>query len=226
VKKVVSISLLTAIYLSMAAWAHAGTLVGSQVTLTSDFPTLGTAFTVPITATAGAGIEFPSGSIVPLAGFFVVPVNIDVGMTSIDFQYTGSGTAFTVPFDGYVFDFASGPTITGVSLDPLSTFTSSQVVLGFGPNQVTVNVEGLSVSPSSRILVDVSLPASAVPEPQSYALILAGLGIIVMCAKPRVCHKGRFNEARKNAVIFHSPELRCATGGLHRPLGNTPLSRD
>ncbi len=45
---------------------------------------------------------------------------------------------------------------------------------------VTINGAGQTFTASSHILVDVALAVSAVPEPQSYTLMLAGLGVIGM----------------------------------------------
>lgn len=74
------------------------------------------AITNSVTQTVPA--TFAPGSITPLPGFFLFGVNIAVGATSIDFAFNGNpgGTAPTEPFDGYVFNFAGAPTITGVSL--------------------------------------------------------------------------------------------------------------
>ena len=83
-----------------------------------------------------------------------------MGVASIDFKYTAGANTGVSSFDGYVFNFSTfGPTITGVSLDSASTFNSSQVGLGFGPHQVTVNLTGLSITPSSHVRVDLSLAA-------------------------------------------------------------------
>lgn len=165
-----------------ASAASADSLYGTQVTLTGDYPNLGTHISNSVTKTIGSGVEFPSGSLVSSAtGIAIIGVNIDVGMSTIDFDYTQGALALSGPFNGYVFDF-SGATITSASLDPSSTFTPAQVAVGFGPNQVTVNAEGLGFSAASHILVDLTATvspgpvSSAAPEPQSYALLLVGLG--------------------------------------------------
>ncbi|MGD0302150.1 MAG: hypothetical protein ABSE86_34145 [Bryobacteraceae bacterium] len=157
--KLVFASMLAAVCLPRAALAQSATLFGSQVTVTVELG--GNPTSYPNTQTVGPGIEFLSGSLLGCCGYGnPLGVNIDVGMASIDFNYTAGTTVGVAGFDGYVFNFsASGPAITGVSLDPLSTFNSSQVGLGFGPHEVTVNVEGLSITPSSRITVDLNLAA-------------------------------------------------------------------
>lgn len=167
---------LLAISLLTTGLAHASTLLGSQVTLTVDSPTIGNAISVPVTETVGPGTTFPSGSIV---GIDVIGVNIDVGATTIDIDYDEAATASTGTFNGYVFDFSGAPVITSVSLDPSSKFNSSQVGLGFGPDQVTVNVEGLSFTPSTSILLDLTLaPSTGTPEPSTWLLFVIGIGLI------------------------------------------------
>jgi hypothetical protein len=178
-KKLGYASMLAAAYLSMAALAQASTLTGSQVTLTGEYPTLGTALTNSVTETVAATFATAEFTVPP--GFFLFGFNTTVGADAIDISYNGDpgGTAVTTSFDGYVFAFTGAPAITGVSLDPSSTFTSSQIGLGFTADEVSVNLEGQTVSDGSYVQVDVSLaPTASVPEPQSYALILAGLGVI------------------------------------------------
>jgi hypothetical protein len=164
----------------MAALAQASTLTGSQVTLTGDYPTLGTALTNSVTETVPATFTTSEFTVPP--DFFLFGFNTTVGADTIDISFNGDpgGTVTTTSFDGYLFAFTGAPTITGVSLDPSSTFTSSQVGLGFTADEVSVNLEGQTVSDGSYVQVDVSLAPSTseVPEPQSYAFILAGLGVI------------------------------------------------
>lgn len=173
----------------MAPLASPDSLSGAQVTLTGDLPTLGAAFTNSVTKTIGPGLEFPSGTLVSTAsGGAVIGVNIDVGASGIDFAYTQSSQALSATFNGYVFDF-NGATITGASLDPSSDYTSRQIGVGFGPNQVTVNAEGVFFTAGSHILVDlnavVSPVSSNVPEPQSYAMILIGVTVLGWCIYKR-----------------------------------------
>ncbi|HEX7360172.1 MAG TPA: PEP-CTERM sorting domain-containing protein [Bryobacteraceae bacterium] len=179
----------------VAPLASADSLNGTQVTLTGDLPTLGTAFTNSVTRTIGPGLEFPSGTLVSTAGgVAVIGVNIDVGASDIDFSYTQNSQALSATFNGYVFDF-SGATITGASLDPSSDYNSGQIGVGFGPNEVTVNAEGVFFTAGSHILVDLSAVTSPVmsnvPEPQSYAMLLTGLTALGWCIGRRRLHVGR-----------------------------------
>lgn len=181
-------ALVAAVGLACAAPARGDSLLGYEVTATVDSPTLGNARSVPATQTVGSGVEFPSGTLelasngVP-TGTFIIGVGIDVRAASIDLDYTQSATATSATFNGYVFDFdPSSPVITGVSLDPLTTFKSSQLGLGFSDHEVTLNVEGLSFTPSSEILLDLdfagtTVQPTVVPEPPSVLLLMTGCGL-------------------------------------------------
>lgn len=180
----------------MGTVASADSLNGTQVTLTGDLPTLGTAFTNSVTKTVGPGVEFPSGSLVSTSsGVAVIGVNIDVGASNIDFSYTQSSQALSATFNGYVFDFKDA-TITSASLDSSSDYTSKQIGVGFGPHQVTVNAEGVFFTAGSHILVDLSAvvspvpPPSATPEPQSYGMLLIGLAALGWYIHRRRAHVG------------------------------------
>lgn len=173
----------------MGPLASADSLNGTQVTLTGDLPTLGTAFTNSVTKTVGSGVEFPSGTLVSTgSGVAVIGVSIDVGASSIDFSYTQSAQALGATFNGYVFDF-NGATITGASLDASSDYTPQQFRVGFGPHQVTVNAEGVFITAGTHAVIDLSAVTSpvtsTVPEPASYAMLLTGLGALAWLRRRR-----------------------------------------
>lgn len=175
--------------LLMAPLASADSLIGTQVTLTGDLPTLGTAFTNSVTKTVDTTVEYPSGTLFSLgSGVFVIGVNIDVRASSINFNYTQSAQALSATFNGYVFDFdPATTTITGASLDPSSNYTTSQLIVGFSAHQVTVNAEGVFFSAGTNALIDLSATVnpqtSATPEPATYTMFLAGLGAVGICKR-------------------------------------------
>jgi hypothetical protein len=157
--------------------ASASTLYGSEVTLTGDYPTLGTPIIAPNTQTIGPGVEYPVGSLVPISGVGLAPESINIGPSSIEQIFTAIRTLGGGMFNGFIFDFgASAPTILDASIDPSSSFDASQLDLSFGTNEVTINEAGLHVTPSSTILIDLTLAQSATaPEPSSLALCALAL---------------------------------------------------
>ncbi len=139
-------------------------------------------FTVPLTRIVGPGLEFPAGSIVTF-GRSIIPSNIDIGGSTIDLVYTQTAVAATGSFNGFAFDFAGAGQhrITGVSLNPLSSFDASAIGLSFDADSVFYNAAGAHFSPGSRVLIDVSF-GSVVPEPATLALAAIGLGGIGVAA--------------------------------------------
>ena len=195
--KLLLTSITAAVCILNGTCAAADSLYGTQVTVTADYPTLGNSISNSVTKTVGPGVEYPSGTLIDTAtGIFIIGVNVDVGMSTIDLTYTQNAQALSGTFNGYVFDF-SGATITGASLDPSSTFTPQQIGVGFTPSEVTVNGEGVFFTTTSHILVDLdavvtsSTPPPTAPEPQSYALMLSGLGLAAWTGRFGIRHKTR-----------------------------------
>jgi hypothetical protein len=183
--------------LSVTLPAYADGLIGSQVTFTLNDPSPYAAISVPLTATVGPGVEFPTGSVVSNSSTYTVyNPNIDVSAESILISYTVSGMFNGASFNGFSFDFAGAPTITGVSLDPASTLAASEVLLGFSGDRIEVNLQGDSVTPSTNILLDVTTPATVAPtpEPRSFVLLATGLfGIAVLVQRKKLTAYSTFS---------------------------------
>jgi hypothetical protein len=163
---------------SLCHGASAAGFDGWQVTATGyccTGPVEGDRFTIPLTRTVGAGLEFASGSIETTTRR-LIESNIDVGTSTIDIGYTQTAIAAGGLFNGYAFDFAGAglPRIVGASLDPLSTYPAASIGLSFDRDSVFYNAAGLHITAGSRVLIDVSF-ASAVPEPPAWLLTAAGL---------------------------------------------------
>jgi hypothetical protein len=171
----------TAVAFTLPSAAYAVDLLGTRVSAA------GYCCTAPIeadrlsnipTAIVGDGVEFPLGSFIPNRSFIrIVEQTIDVGATSIDLRYLENVSLISGVFSGYLFSFAGGPKISGVSVDPLSTF--SPVNFSFTDDSVRVNVAGLSVNPSSRLLLNLALTPGqdpiSVSEPNGSLLPIFGL---------------------------------------------------
>jgi hypothetical protein len=177
---------------SLASAAQAQDLAGSQVTVAGYCctapPGAGTQVTNALSATVGPATEFPTGSFTSLStGLAPLPVAIDVGSAYIELNYSAGGVAAPGGFNGFVFTFAGGPTITGATLDPASTYSPA---VTFSGNQVFVNEAGQTLTSTSMAMIDLTtagtpVPPPPVPEPAAYALLLGGLGLLGWRARRR-----------------------------------------
>jgi hypothetical protein len=163
---------------------------GAQVTATAyccTAPTEADRISVPLTKTVGAGTEFPSGSLQQTTGRHVTGANIDIGNSTIDTTYTEDVQAASGSFNGIVLQFSDPnlPDIVDASLDPLSTFTPSQIKLSVLHDSILWSAAGLHFSPGARILIDVAFVPTPVPEPETYAMLLTGLGLLGFIARRR-----------------------------------------
>lgn len=120
--------------------------------------------------------------------FFSGIVNnlITVSDTQISLGFDGSATKSTGSFNGFEVDTVGiALPIIGVTIDPASSlpgFTSAD--LTFTSTEINLNVSGLSVTASSRVLVDVTFGPATVPEPAS--IVLTGLSGLMAWGAARV----------------------------------------
>lgn len=174
-------SLLQAMFIACvgASSAAAASLDGSTVDLGLYCCTAPTeAYRVANIATAQVDpmqTEFPINTFVFLSdGTAWDEGAIDVGSDFIRLDLLTSGTTLPGSFNGFVFTFTGAPTITGVSIDPASTFLPFDV--SFNANQLFVNVASRPYTAGSSLVLDVAM--APVPEPAS-ALMLLGGGVLL-----------------------------------------------
>lgn len=163
--------------LCIPALPHAQVLTGAEVSAAvycctspdelSRISTIGT-------AVVGTDVEFPSGSLVSLSPFYrLIPVDVDIGATTIELQYFTDQVAGDGAFNGHVIRFEGAPQIVGVSINPVSTY--APVAVSFLRDAVMINSAGVLFNPDSRLVLDLVL---AVPEPGSASMLLAGMPVL------------------------------------------------
>jgi len=145
-------------------------------------------YRVPAIETPYLSASFAPSSFVVGAGVESLANVEDVTFISIDFSDTALSlvlnTTLTQPtwgpatFNGLVFDLTSPGLlgITGASIDAQTTMTgfdSSRVILDDG--RIAIDWNGLSYVDGTRVVVNFT---TAVPEPETYALMLVGLGMV------------------------------------------------
>lgn len=109
---------------------------------------------------------------------------VDFDQTGFTLSMFGSGNVDDqgVTFDGFrITDiYNSIPDFTGFSVQSNTAF-SDLPELSFDENHLYVNYYGLSFNPGSvRFNIETASTISAVPEPSSIALLLGGLGLVLI----------------------------------------------
>ncbi len=158
--------------------ADAASLLSGDVTITNNSPTLSDIIIGPVSGPTASGIY--------LGGFtFSFTPDTITYTDGYDGAYTSVGPG---GFNGFVLTFSGTPTITGISLDPLSQTENPPTSLWSTSDQVFIEFNGGTQIAGQTSIIDVA--TSAVPEPGAWALILigfAGLGAALrLRARPSI----------------------------------------
>jgi hypothetical protein len=135
-------------------------LEGATVNFGVYLPTPTTPISTSLNAVVNAAVEFPEIGNTSLPGrFFTINADVDVSARQIVIDYSQFARASSAAFNGYVLDFFGNniPKITGASLGVGSTFSPTQVGLNFDEDSVFINVANLSITPDSRIVIDLQV---------------------------------------------------------------------
>lgn len=136
----------------------------------------------PSTFAVGVGVE----SVVSVEG--VTTIAIDFSDNSLDLRLgtvLNNPTWSQAPFNGLVFDLQAGGPINFTSATigsgtTMAGFDLSRV--SFSSSQITINWNGLSYADGTEVIVNF---AAQVPEPQTYVLLIAGLGAMALARRRR-----------------------------------------
>lgn len=143
--------------------AAAATLEGRVVTLhvmTWDDPAKPYFDSIGRTVTVGPGLEFGMGPEHRTPDFDVVPVQVEIGPTRIEFSYPrGRGQFWPATFNGYVLRFETDCALfEGWQVDVSATTMSvSDTDIHARQGALFINVQGRDYGPDARLAVDLSV---------------------------------------------------------------------
>ncbi len=148
----------------MAAPAAAGgTLEGRIVTLnteTWDVPGEMILQSTGRTVKVGRGVEFGLGPEFRTPGFDVVPVQVEITPTRIEFSYgIGNGVFWSSTFNGYVLRFVTECTlIEGVAVDAeFTTMGVTDADIRSDGGALFINVSGRDYGPDKQLALDLTV---------------------------------------------------------------------
>ncbi|WP_025039884.1 PEP-CTERM sorting domain-containing protein [Nitrosospira briensis] len=183
--------LTAALLLSMPTYAGInGTEVSLQTLAQATSSSTPVVTSFANTKVIGSGVEYPdvadlfNPATEVQSGFAhnLVDVAIDIASDHItmDFHNSAPFTRFASAFENtYVFRFdsAAAADIIGAKIDNnVTTLGLQPSDVRFVGNELFINVEGLAFNPST--VARVNLLALPVPEPATYAMMLAGLMLV------------------------------------------------
>ncbi len=92
--------------------------------------------------------------------------------------------------NGNLLTFSGAPSISSVTLDGASSFTAgfSNSNITFNTNSIATDWQQLTFNSGDKLIFNVNA-VSAVPEPETYALMLAGFGIVAGVSRRRLAAK-------------------------------------
>lgn len=166
--------------LVVASPASAATFIGDSFEGSYRFPRLEKS-----TITGG------SLTVSPVAQFTLATGRINpkatISASNVLITFAGDGRYKAAEFNGILLKNLSRSNIADFVLDPGSTLLGfDQSRLSFTSNSLIFNFEGLTIRATDRVSANVIFASSAVPEPETWAMLLLGVGMIgsVMRKRP------------------------------------------
>jgi len=166
---------LCALLLLVSGRAAQAGLIGATVDVSAYFPNTTSLYTDGGNRVVSDAVEYLMGSFAPYNGLWVV----DITDSQMLIEWTGfrSGTFEPAIFNGF---FLTGPPILTAVNDVSSVFAPVSINI-VGGNVLQLNYQGLGVPAFSTSIIDITIDASAVPEPATWISMFGGCvaGILV-----------------------------------------------
>lgn len=165
--------------LVIASPASAATFIGDSFEGSYRFPRLerSTINGGSLTVSPVARFTLETGRINPTA---------TISASNVLITFAGDGRYKVAEFNGILLKNLSRSNIANFILDPSSTlFGFGQSRLSFTSDSLIFNFEGLSIRATDRVSANVVFAASAVPEPETWAMLILGLGMIGSAMRKR-----------------------------------------
>jgi len=179
-----SLTTFTVLTLALTA-AQAADLSGASFTWGTYHPSEDRPISQLVSGTVGPGIELQNIAQFALPGFFVIDADIDISATQLKLSYRENNSTAAGSFNGYVVHFSDPgfAGITGLSLNPATSIDTRHLRLSFEHDKLLISLPGTALQSGQDLLLD--LRVAAVPEPQSWALLLGGLALVGGLARRR-----------------------------------------
>ena len=163
--------------------AYGAGVDGANVNFGVYYPTSTSPISQQVNAVVGTGVEFQNIASLANPGFIVGNANVDISATQISFDYLTNLTTAKGSFNGYILNFSGPgvPAITGVSLDSATNINPVSINLSYDSNSVFISLPNVLLTPDSFLVVNLQ----PVPEPETYAMLLAGLGLLGFMSRRR-----------------------------------------
>lgn len=162
----------TMLFASFAPQTQAADITGDTVNVTHFFPD-------------SSSVNLDMGNQVVPTGSFnyygIYDVVVSGTFMTVD-VHCGTGCSWSdASFNGMVLTNLTSSSFSGVSIDGSTNYAGFDLSrLSFDANHVYVNLQGLDAN--GYLQVDFTTP---VPEPETYAMLLAGLGLLGFAARRR-----------------------------------------
>jgi PEP-CTERM motif len=157
-----------------AAPTQASSLLGATVRITARYPNASTIYFDPgMVVVTDASIEYPVGTFATYNSTWQIDV-FGNHLTITDMF--GNGLPFGAGvFNGFVLEVLTGPKIASAVIDSGGTIVPASAIVSNG--DLFINFVGVSQQDFGTAIVNFTTLSTAVPEPASWAMLIAGFGL-------------------------------------------------